>query len=122
MRSWSLYPSVYRRSRTPPQPLNPHLTLPLPDFKPIPSPSQRHHPARLVIQATTPMDPSHRLTVLATRDKINEALDGTGAPKPLRVVAVRWNEKGNLCAEHPRGPQYRTKPGHVYSYTVLTLA
>lgn len=78
------------QSKPTPKNIGPH-----PDFKPIPSPSQRHHPARLVIQATTPMDPSHRLTVLATRDKINEALDGTGAPKPLRVVAVRWNEKGN---------------------------
>ncbi|KZS90873.1 hypothetical protein SISNIDRAFT_468120 [Sistotremastrum niveocremeum HHB9708] len=75
--------------------IRPQPPPPPPIPKLAPSPTQRHHPCRLVFQLTDPPDPRNRLPPLEVCERINQGLVGAGAPDALRVVAARWNNKGN---------------------------
>ncbi|KZT39035.1 hypothetical protein SISSUDRAFT_1061438 [Sistotremastrum suecicum HHB10207 ss-3] len=75
--------------------VRPQPPPPPPIPKLAPSPTQRHHPCRLVFQLTDPPDPRNRLPPLEVCERINQDLVGAGAPDALRVVAARWNNKGN---------------------------
>ena len=77
-------PTPIEQTQTPVQPNNPW---------------QRHHPARLILQIPSTVDPSDRLGGMKAVEAANAAL--TPHTK-ASIIAVKWNDKGNCIAiTHP---------------------
>ena len=63
------------------------------------NPWQRHHPARLILQIPSSIDPNDRLGGMKAVEAANAAL--TPHTK-VNIIAVKWNDKGNcIVITHP---------------------
>ena len=63
------------------------------------NPWQRHHPARLILQISSLIDPNDRLGGMKAVEAANAALS---PHTKVNIIAVKWNDKGNcIVITHP---------------------
>ena len=63
------------------------------------NPWQQHHPARLILQISSLIDPNDRLGGMKAVEAANAALS---PHTKVNIIAVKWNDKGNcIVITHP---------------------